>query len=319
MRAVATNKPLRDRDRLLTVANPRDDVSGVIALIDPEGSAGEAEEVALEHGATVLAMELARLRSLAETEIRLGSDLLEELLDGNAPANAVERAKTLGFDLHQTSRVVAIESGDTSMISNERLHRAVRDAARETGLEALVGTKSGAVVALAGADSGWHRLRAAIVAHIGGARCHMGLGGRSTTLDSVSRSYHEAQVALRTQSTVQPQRGVTKFDDLGVYKVLSQVPDNTVVNHYVREWIGILIDHDERKNSQFVLTLSRFLDLGGSYDASAKALSVHRNTLRYRLKRIQEITGFDLNDPDVRFNLQLATRSWTALHAIRGI
>jgi DNA-binding PucR family transcriptional regulator len=64
--------------------------------------------------------------------------------------------------------------------------------------------------------------------------------------------------------------------------------------------------------------LGRYLDLGGSYDATAAAVAVHRSTLKYRLQRIREISGKDLNDPDVRFNLQLAARALETLKAVGG-
>jgi DNA-binding PucR family transcriptional regulator len=66
-----------------------------------------------------------------------------------------------------------------------------------------------------------------------------------------------------------------------------------------------------------VLTLSEFLDHGGSYNASAAALSVHRNTLKYRLRRIKDVSGYDLSVTDTVFNLQLATRAWRTLQALR--
>ncbi len=98
---------IRFGDRLVTVARPRADVVGVITLIDPDQRAGEPESVALEHAGTVLAVELARLHSLAETELRLGSDLLAELLTG-ADLAAQRRAQALGHDLHQPHRVVIL-------------------------------------------------------------------------------------------------------------------------------------------------------------------------------------------------------------------
>jgi DNA-binding PucR family transcriptional regulator len=65
------------------------------------------------------------------------------------------------------------------------------------------------------------------------------------------------------------------------------------------------------------LTLSRYLDCGRRYEATAQALNVHRSTLKYRLRRIREISGFDLTDPDNQFNLQVATRAWQTQLALR--
>jgi DNA-binding PucR family transcriptional regulator len=90
------------------------------------------------------------------------------------------------------------------------------------------------------------------------------------------------------------------------------------VTRFVREWIGALLDYDTRKGSELVTTLGRYLDCGGSYDAMATDLGVHRSTCKYRVQRIKEISGHDLSDPQVHFNLELATRAWNTLLALRG-
>jgi DNA-binding PucR family transcriptional regulator len=66
-----------------------------------------------------------------------------------------------------------------------------------------------------------------------------------------------------------------------------------------------------------VPTLTAFLDLGQAYEPTCTAVAIHRSTLKYRLQRIREISGHDLSDPDTRFNLQLATRAWRTLCAVR--
>ena len=89
------------------------------------------------------------------------------------------------------------------------------------------------------------------------------------------------------------------------------------VEGFVREWLGSLIDYDARRKAELVRTLTQYLEHGGNYDATAAELSVHKSTLKYRLQRIRELTGVELNDPDVHFNLQLATRAWGTLQALR--
>ena len=72
------------------------------------------------------------------------------------------------------------------------------------------------------------------------------------------------------------------------------------------------------RGSDLVRTLSQYLDRGGSYEATATALIVHRNTLKYRLQRIRQITGLELADPETCFNLKLATRAWQTLSVLRS-
>src|SRR5207249_2613187 len=110
---------------------------GVLALIDPAGRSGEQELVALEQGATVLAMELARLQSLAEAELRLRRDLVEELLAGTDEESALGRARALGYDLERSHRVVVVE-GLARTADESLFFHAVRRAARDLGVGTLL-------------------------------------------------------------------------------------------------------------------------------------------------------------------------------------
>jgi hypothetical protein len=108
-RLMRDSKPIRDGERLVLLVSPRTDVIGVLALVDPERRADSADLVALEHGATVLSMELARLRGIADTELRLRRDLIHDLLAGTDDESAMARAEALDYDLRRPHRVVVVE------------------------------------------------------------------------------------------------------------------------------------------------------------------------------------------------------------------
>jgi DNA-binding PucR family transcriptional regulator len=315
-RVLAAGRPVRENGRLWALARPREDVLGVLALVDPKGTAGEQEQVALEHAATVLAMELARLRSLAESELRLRRDLVEELLAGTDRESALGRAEALGYDLLRTHRVVAVECRNRNE-SDEAFFHVVRRAARDCNIGSLLVARGGAVVVLAVGEPDWEQFRQAALNQMRTGNCRMGVGGACEAPDDYPRSYREAQLALTLQKAAGGLDQVTVFDDLGVYQVLSQIPDTGSVERFVHQWLGPLLDYDARKRSSLVATLSGYLECGGNYDATAKALSVHRSTLKYRLQRIREVSGYDLSDADTHFNLQLATRAWGTLEAMR--
>jgi DNA-binding PucR family transcriptional regulator len=261
-------------------------------------------------------MELARLRSLAEAELRLGRDLLDELLAGHDPQDALKRARALGYDLAQSHRVVVVE-GHSQTRDEEYFFHAVRRCARDLGIGSLLGVRAGAVVILADAAGEWERLRSAVLSDVGRGSCRLGIGGCYDSVTDLPRSYREAQMALKTQTAARTGDQATVFEDLGVYRILSGVEDPGTVERYVRDWLGPLIDYDARKDSELVATLSGYLECGGSYQGAAEVLSVHRSTLRYRLERIREVSGHDLGDADTRFNLQLASRAWATLQAMR--
>ncbi|MEW5813755.1 MAG: helix-turn-helix domain-containing protein [Actinomycetota bacterium] len=311
-------QPVWEEGRLVAIATPREDVLGVIALVDPMRRAGPDDHIALEHGATVLAMELARLQSVIETELRLGRDLMEELLTGGDGERTVALARALGYDVERSHRVVVVECGGTDP-EGDALFHAVRRAARDCGVGSLMGFSRGVMVVLAEVDRSWTEFRSAVLSHLAGrqGRCRVGVGGVCQGPDGFPRSHREATLALRMQDAGRTLDGVTVFDDLGIYRMLAEVEDTSSVERFVREWLGPLLDYDETKGAELVRTLTQYLECGRSYDLTAEALSVHRNSLKYRLRRIREISGRDLGDPGTCFNLQLATRAWATLLALR--
>jgi DNA-binding PucR family transcriptional regulator len=143
------------------------------------------------------------------------------------------------------------------------------------------------------------------------------VGGSRGRMEEFPHSYQEAQLALRIQRAVGGREHVTLFDDLGVYQVLATAHNSASLARFVREWLGTLMDYDSTHGSQLVMTLSQYLDCGGNYDATAQALSVHRSTLKYRLRRIREVSGHDLSVPDTQFNLHIAARAWRTVQALR--
>ncbi|HVN13457.1 MAG TPA: helix-turn-helix domain-containing protein [Kineosporiaceae bacterium] len=315
-RALAAARPIRDGGNLIALAHPQGDVLGVICLVDPARTAGEHEVMALEHGATILAMELARVRSLAESELRIRRDLVDELLTGTDEESALARAGALGYDLQRPHRVVVVE-GRGRAGGNDALFQAVRHAAREEPAGTLLVARGAQVVLLADTEADWEGLRQAVIRDLGGGSVRMGVGERCAAIADFPRSYRQARLALHLLETAEWEDRAVRFDDLGVYRLLIGNESLDEVMRFVQAWIGPLLAYDAQRGADLVRTVTHYLDRGGNYEATAAALIVHRNTLKYRLQRIRQITGHDLSDPEVCFNLQLATRAWQTVMALR--
>ncbi|HEY4461462.1 MAG TPA: helix-turn-helix domain-containing protein [Streptosporangiaceae bacterium] len=313
-RLMRASSPVRDGERLNLLVSPRTDVMGVLALIDPERRADQADLVALEHGATVLSMELARLRGIADTELRLRRDLVHDLLAGTDDESALARAEALDYDLRRPHRVVIVE-GKGRARAHDALLSAVRRAMRQARQDGMFETWSGDVAVVTAGQTDWEQLRRTIMSDLGGAVC-VGVGGTAARPSELPRSRREAALALRLQKTLLPGDSACEYPKLGIFRMLAAIPDLADVESFVREWLGSLLDYDERRKADLVHTLTQYLEHGGNYDATAAELSVHKSTLKYRLQRIRELTGLELNDPDVHFNLQLATRAWGTLRAL---
>lgn len=314
-RALAAQRPIREGGTLVALAHPQGDVLGVIRLVDPGQTAGEHEVMALEHGATVLAMELAKLRSLAEGELRIRRDLVDDLLAGTDEESALARASALGYDLQRPHRVVVVEGQGRSR-PGDALFRAVRRAASDQPAGTLLVARGAQVVLLADHEAGWESLRQAVIRDLGGGRVRIGVGEQCSAVADFPRSYRQARLALRLLETAEWEDRAVRFDDLGVYRLLIGNDSHDEVERFVRRWIGALLAYDVQRHADLVRTLTHYLAHGGNYEATAAALIVHRNTLKYRLQRIRQISGHDLSDPEVCFNLELATKAWQTLTAL---
>jgi sugar diacid utilization regulator len=317
-RAMTAAGPVRDGERLVSVAQLGGAPVAVLALCDPGGTSADAERLIVEHATTVLAMEVARLQSLAQADARTRRSLVLDLVAGNGEqaSQVLNWAQALGYNLGRPHRVV-VATLDQPGDEDSGFFNAVSRAASAAQVGSMLAPRLHDVIVLADAEVPWEQFRSSMVTELQGRSCRIGVGGRCRELDEFPRSCWQAELALRIQRTLGGPDQVTLFDDLGVFQVLGTVSDTTAMERFVTQWLGPLIDYDSNHGAQLVLTLSEYLGCGGSYDASARELSVHRSTLKYRLHRIREVSGYDLGHPATQFSLQLATSAWSTLQALR--
>jgi hypothetical protein len=98
-------------------------------------------------------------------------------------------------------------------------------------------------------------------------------------------------------------------DEREVSHILDSARKGEGLERFIRDWLGALLDYDVEHRSDLVKTLSVYLDRGADHDSGARVLAIHRSTLRYRVQRIRELAGLDLDDACVWLNLHAATRA----------
>ncbi|MFF1690996.1 MULTISPECIES: PucR family transcriptional regulator [unclassified Streptomyces] len=304
-------RPVRVGERVIALARHRGEILGTVALIDPEASTGEQEEFALDHTCTALTLELAHLRNLAEVELRLRRELVDDLITGTDDESAYARAAAVGHDLHGPHHLAAVQW--VGRPADDAFVQAVGRAAAGLRMPWLLARRSGkAVLVLQGRPQAM-ALHEAVVRELGSPTGAIGVGGRCDTPGEIPRSFQEALRALEVRQRSQTPHGTTTFDELGLYRILGPGGSYRDVEQFVREWLGPLLDYDAAHHADLVRTLSRYFECGGNYDGTAAALGIHRSTLRYRLQRIREVSGRGLADVDSRLNLHVATRVWKVL------
>ncbi|MFF2999542.1 PucR family transcriptional regulator [Streptomyces sp. NPDC057950] len=300
--------PVRIKDRLITLIRPRGEILGVLALVDVQGEADEHTLLALEHAAASLAPELTHLRDLAEVELRLHRELVDDLLAGTDEASAYARSEAVGHDLHRSHYIVVVQWPNRT--ADDSFAQTVGRAAAAVGMRSLLTRRSDHVVLVADDRPHAHALYEALARKTGTRSGTIGVSAPCDSLTDIPHHYQEAQRALEVRRHSRERYGTTFFDELGLYRILGPGNDYRELETYVHECLGQLIDYDSRHHTAMVETLSRYFDCGGNYDETAESLAIHRSTLRYRLQRIRDISGNDLANVEDRLNLQVATRVW---------
>jgi hypothetical protein len=305
----ARHGPMRMKDRVSVLVSPRGEHLGVLSIIDPRGTVTEDDIFALHFACTLLGYELSHQRSLVEREISVRREFVEDLLAGTDDDGAFARAEALGHDLRPPHYVVVVQSS----AALDSLATSVGRAAAALHVETLQGRSGKLEVLVTGERPDPRAFHRALSELLGRHTCSVGVGTRCARPSELPKSFAEAKRALNVRLHSAKPVGASAFDELGFYRVIDAAHAGGAVEDFVREWLGALLDYDTAKNSDLVHTLSEHLETGGNYDESATALHIHRSTLRYRLARIAELTGFDLRDADTRFNLHAASRSWRFL------
>ena len=320
------------RERLIAPILAGGQVLGYISILDHPPHNEELAFMAIEQAALVLALSVAKERELSEVEGRVRGEYLEDLLHGTYgdDAAAQRRARHLGYPLHGSHIVMLVDIDDfrgfnrARQISEDAIQalkreflRRVTSVVRISYARALVQGRSDQVVALLplGTEVGDYQLRAhalglqiqqAIAEWKPGFTISVGFSGPTEAPTGVAGALREVTSVMESLARFKRWSQVVAVPELGLTGLLAAVTDERLVD-YSRRHLGPLIEHDTSRKGNLVATLRAYLETGEQQQAAQK-LRVHPNTLRYRLDRIREISGVELEDPETRLNLAVALR-----------
>ncbi|MDQ6848284.1 MAG: helix-turn-helix domain-containing protein [Candidatus Dormibacteraeota bacterium] len=306
----------RGRSRLVAPIPGRDGVHGFVSLIGDEHTLGQLERAAVARGASACAIELDRERAVLRARDDLEGELLAALLEGSygSDAGVSERAHRLGFQLNEPYSVLVVR-GRNAGAPVETLTIAARRCLARSAPGWLLTAHDNSVCALV-PESVEPGERSALVAQTLRADCAVavrgevvvGVGRTRSGPQGVRQSHREAEHALRISARLQNQPAVATFADLGLHRLLVAMTQHAEMDDFYRQSAGPLVAYDERTGAGLMETLDAFFQCHGSPTETAQRLHVHRNTVLYRLRRIEEIGGLRLDDPATRLNLHLCLR-----------
>jgi purine catabolism regulator len=276
------------------------------------GGLGDAERLTLEQSVTVVALELMRQRAMRDTERRLAGDVLAAALAGELD-EAELAARLLPFGVGARSAVLVFSVPDPHALEAE-LDRAIAAA----GHGALVASCHGLLCAvvdgtelepveLAG------QARAVLSERHGEAEVRAA-ASRVIASTGLRRSFHEARCALEAAAFAPPNGDgdhgshVASYRDLGSFQLLLSLQDDDALRLFCDSVLGPLENGGGEYGDELLRSLEVFIEQNGQWERAARELFCHRHTLRYRIKRIEELTGRDLTSARDRIEFWLALR-----------
>ena len=265
----------------------------------------------VERFALVVALLMLQQRHLLDVQSRLSGDLLGDLLRDGGPVRpraVLDRAAAIGHDLSRP-HVLALLTVDATVRATVRLPELAR-AAAEPGPVPLVGPYDGAYVLLLPTEPDPGDALRRVLAKAGQA---VGAQGMVTMVAGpVARDpagYATAFRVARGAAALRRASGRGGFVDvgrLGLSALLLETGTPDALRRFAATVLQDVEAHEERYGGDLLATLRAWLSAGCSTAAAADALVVHRNTVTYRLGRIEQLTGRTLRDSSVRLELQLA-------------
>lgn len=264
----------------------------------------------LERGALVTALVILFARTVAETEDRLGGELLGDLLDARAEALPAlrERARRRQVSLDGPLVLAVAEvAGLPRFAAGRTVSRLAGDH------RGLAGDHRGRPVLLVPGDDpvAVGEALAGAVAAAGGSAT---VGVSATTVEALPAGHDEARRCLDTLLTLGRHGEVSDPAGLGLARLLLGENGPEQLAAYVTTTLGPVLSYDAERGTALHETLDAWFATGGRVKETAARLHVHPNTVSQRLDRVGELLGSGWRDPGRALDLQLALR----VHRLRG-
>lgn len=307
---------------------------GYLSMIGNDTDFDYLERLILGQVTPILALEFARERERSEVETRYTAEALMDVLQGNYQQadEILTRARLLGYDLLVPQIVAIFEIAQnepeypTSSFQAQWSKR-IREELQRIWPACWVSFEVRRVIALLptnqsnGADES--EIEKTIFTRIDRVQSRLqqgktgngdlptftaGIGRLAKDVQQIPQSYREAQQALEIGRRLFGEGDIHYFTRLGIYRLLFYLYGHEELSDFYQETLGFLLESDRHSNSALIETLESFFHCNGNLSETARTMHLHRNSLLYRLGRIEELLGRSLEDPELRLSLQIALK-----------
>lgn len=319
-------------DRMAIPIILKEEVYGYIISWSINTPLGGFDLSIMESASTIISLSILQELNVKEVEINYRSEFFEDLIssDTKRKRKALDRAHF--FNLAPNDYyIVEVMSFKFPSLDNEnddflfdylRKHSnqvvsSIEETMKNFYLNGIVSTKLNGIQILLEFDNTIDykkklndfniNIYEAIKKRLDNVDLRIGVGRIYKGLDSANKSFSDALRTIRTGKEL-TNRTIITYEELGVFKILCQDFLTEELDDFYNTTLKPLVDYDEKKSTELVKTLQCYFECNGNLTKMSETLYTHYNTILYRINRIQEITGANLNDSNDRLNLEIALK-----------
>lgn len=297
----------------------------VYVLNQPENEDGSVcmpglEARAIEHAAAAVALAVLRNRAIVEAEARAQGDFLWALAWGlqTKGMDISEKAEALGYDPRGRYWVALAETQEASTPRPwpaevngflDKTQREIRFVGQELAVDIVTARHDRFVLVLVPSRND-DRTSLRDVVELIHARQDLAIGiaREPVNLQQLRNAYQEARRCLEIGQLVLGERCIADSRALMPFLMLDKLKDDDAALATARSALEPLLAYQKGSERPLLETLKMYLDENCNASAAARRLYLNRHSLLYRLNKIEELTGYDLDSRDDRFILELSLR-----------
>lgn len=299
--------------------------NGFLYAVGLKGKFDEMSEIALRQAGVYLALEFSKKGLVEQTEYYQDNNFFFDLISGNIQTeeDAVKRARGLEWpsfsyilvvgDIDEFEKVIRNKTEAEVNIFKDEIMQIHKDVLRRHRQCFFVGNKSDSFHCLFTKDiekseilKCMKEIQRQIYKNYG-AWITIGVSTEIFSYHDFIMAYKKARTAI-TIGKKRGKREICFIEDLRLEEAFFEMAKMDIFREFVDETLLELKMHDEKYGTPFLETLKTLAEHHGARKETAETLFLHRNTLAYRIRRIEQLTGADLNDPDVLFQVNLVMK-----------
>jgi purine catabolism regulator len=301
---------------------PRVPEAWLVAIKD-SGPLSDFDRLTLHQAVTIVALELLRSRVAGDTERRLAGDVLDAVVRGELGGADLAR-RLAPFGLSDRVAALVIQRPHNGRGSPAPIESALIAALRDDAAPGLVASTGPLTCALV-PGMGDEELFA-LASRVGttvGAELGLSAGvgvGRAVSGGDARRSFHEARCAVEALTLGMTANGgtgsgdhaggprIATYKDLGSFQLLLSLQDDEALRLFCDSILGPIEASEGHYGGELMRSLEAYIEENGQWERAARRLYCHRHTLRYRIRRVEDLTGRNLGSARDRIEFWLALR-----------